>query len=40
MRFAYADTPYVGQASRHYKQQSDYAGEVDHAALMPDTHQQ
>jgi hypothetical protein len=34
MRVAYADPPYVGQAKRHYGDQPDYAGEVDHAALV------
>lgn len=34
MRFAYADPPYVGQARRHYGKHPDYAGEVDHAALI------
>src|ERR1035437_4912607 len=34
MRFAYADPPYVGQAKRHYGDHADYAGEVDHAALI------
>jgi hypothetical protein len=33
---AYADPPYVGQAKRHYKDQPDYAGEVDHAVLIAD----
>lgn len=32
MRIAYADPPYPGCAKR-YKDQPDYAGEVDHAAL-------
>ena len=31
---AYADPPYIGQAARHYRKHPDYAGEVDHAALL------
>jgi hypothetical protein len=34
MRFAYADPPYIGQASKHYADHSDYAGEVDHGELI------
>lgn len=34
MIVAYADPPYIGQAKRHYKDHPDYAGEVDHAALI------
>jgi hypothetical protein len=34
VRVAYADPPYIGQAARHYAGQSDYAGEVDHEALI------
>ena len=34
MRFAYADPPYPGQAQKHYADHPDYAGEVDHAALI------
>lgn len=34
MRFAYADPPYPRQARRHYGHHPDYAGEVDHAALV------
>jgi len=34
LRFAYADPPYVGQAKRLYGKHRDYAGEVDHAALV------
>lgn len=34
MIFAYADPPYVGQAKRHYGNQPDYAGEVDHKELI------
>ena len=34
MRVAYADPPYPGQAAKHYVDHPDYAGEVDHAALI------
>ena len=34
MRFAYADPPYIGCAKRYYKDQPDYAGEVDHKKLL------
>jgi hypothetical protein len=34
MRLAYADPPYIGQARKHYRKHPDYAGEVDHAALI------
>lgn len=34
MRFAYADPPYPGRASRYYGRESTYAGEVDHAGLI------
>ncbi len=34
MRFAYADPPYVGNARKHYGKHRDYAGEVDHEALI------
>lgn len=34
MRFAYADPPYPGQAKKHYADHPDYAGEVDHRALL------
>ena len=34
MRFAYCDPPYIGCAKRHYKDQPDYAGEVDHQELL------
>ena len=34
MRFAYADPPYPGQSLKHYGDHPDYAGEVDHAALV------
>lgn len=33
-RFAYADPPYPRQAKKHYEDHPDYAGEVDHAALI------
>lgn len=33
MKFAYADPPYIGQAHR-YADHPDYAGEVDHPALL------
>jgi predicted nucleic acid-binding Zn ribbon protein len=32
--FAYADPPYMGLAHRYYSDQPDYAGEVDHEALI------
>lgn len=35
-RFAYADPPYPGQARRLYGTHPDFAGEVDHAELIPD----
>lgn len=35
LTFAYADPPYVGQSKRHYRDHPDFAGEVDHAALIP-----
>lgn len=34
MRLAYADPPYPGQAAKHYKDQPDYDGEVDHRRLI------
>lgn len=34
MRFAYADPPYPRQAKKHYEDHEDYAGEVDHPALI------
>lgn len=34
MRFAYADPPYPGQAKRLYGDHPDFAGEVDHSALI------
>lgn len=34
MRFCYADPPYPGQSHRYYRDHPDYAGEVDHAALV------
>lgn len=33
VRFAYADPPYIGQAHK-YKDHPDFAGEVDHEALV------
>lgn len=34
MKFAYADPPYIGQARKHYAKHPDFAGEVDHEALI------
>jgi len=34
MRFAYADPPYPGQSARLYADHPDYAGEVNHRALL------
>lgn len=34
MRICYADPPYPGQARRWYADHQDYAGEVDHSALI------
>ena len=34
MRFAYADPPYPGQSAHWYAKHPDYAGEVDHPALI------
>ena len=34
LRFAYADPPYPGLAARYYRDQPDFAGEVDHASLL------
>lgn len=34
LRFGYADPPYPGLARRYYKDHPDYAGEVDHRALL------
>jgi len=34
VRLAYADPPYPGQAAKHYAEHPDYAGEVDHRALL------
>ena len=34
MRLAYADPPYPGQSKKHYGDHQDYAGEVDHGALI------
>lgn len=31
---AYADPPYIGQSAKHYADHPDYAGEVDHDALI------
>jgi hypothetical protein len=33
-RLAYADPPYPSQAKKHYEDHPDYAGEVNHAALL------
>lgn len=32
---AYADPPYIGQAKKHYGKEANYAGEVNHAVLIP-----
>jgi hypothetical protein len=34
MRFAFADPPYPGLAKRYYGDQPNFAGEVDHPALI------
>ncbi len=34
LRLAYADPPYPGRSARYYSAHPDYAGEVDHAALL------
>jgi hypothetical protein len=34
LRMAYADPPYPGQSAKHYSDHPDYAGEVDHPALI------
>lgn len=34
LRLAYADPPYPGRAREYYGSHPDYAGEVDHAALL------
>lgn len=34
MKIGYADPPYPGQAQRHYGDQPDYVGEVDHGELL------
>lgn len=34
LRLAYADPPYPGLSQRYYADHRDYAGEVDHAALI------
>jgi hypothetical protein len=36
VKVAYADPPYIGNAAKHYRRHPDYAGEVDHAALIGD----
>jgi hypothetical protein len=36
VRLAYADPPYPGQSAKHYADHPDFAGEVDHAALVRD----
>lgn len=33
-RFAYADPPYPGLSSKYYRDEHDFAGEVDHGALI------
>jgi hypothetical protein len=34
VRLGYADPPYPGMAAKHYVDHPDYAGEVDHRALL------
>lgn len=34
LKVAYADPPYIGQSAKHYRDHPDYAGEVDHCALI------
>lgn len=34
LRAAIADPPYIGQSYKHYRDHQDYAGEVDHHALV------
>ena len=34
LRLAYADPPYPGMSARYYRDHPDYAGEVDHEALI------
>lgn len=34
LRFAYGDPPYPGKAESHYGDHRDFAGEVDHRALL------
>ncbi len=34
MIVAYADPPYPGKSAKHYRHRPDYAGEVNHAALI------
>lgn len=36
LTIAYADPPYIGQAKRHYGNEDNYAGEVDHMKLLID----
>lgn len=33
-RFAYADPPYPGTAAKYYKNETSFAGEVDHGSLI------
>lgn len=34
MRMAYADPPYPGLASRYYRREPNFAGEVNHEELI------
>lgn len=34
MRIGYADPPYPGLSAKHYGEHADFAGEVDHSALL------
>lgn len=34
LRLAYADPPYPGRSAKYYRDHPDFAGEVDHAALI------
>lgn len=34
LKVAFADPPYPGQSAKHYADHPDYAGEVDHGALV------
>ena len=34
MRFCYADPPYPNKSRKYYREHADYAGEVDHHALI------